>query len=147
MRNPYKRATLNGRRADEHRLVMEATIGRRLGRHELVHHINGDKRDNRPKNLAVVTAAEHSKKHLQKHPTVKKCETCGCAFTPSPTKRKRQKTCSPDCARMLVSLRNRRPEGSRSMYRANATPSERARRSNAIVPQVAQAFIEAAVAQ
>jgi len=37
---------VKGRRIDEHRLVMEAHIGRRLGRYELVHHINGIKSNN-----------------------------------------------------------------------------------------------------
>jgi len=38
----------------EHRAVMEAVIGRYLTPKEQVHHINGDSRDNRPENLALV---------------------------------------------------------------------------------------------
>lgn len=44
----------------QHRLVVEAEMGRYLTSEEIVHHINSIKDDNDPANLQVVTAGEHS---------------------------------------------------------------------------------------
>jgi hypothetical protein len=54
---------LSGFRA-EHRIVMEEHLGRSLLRSEHVHHINGDKTDNRIENLIVIPHAEHTRLHL-----------------------------------------------------------------------------------
>jgi len=46
--NGYVRLTLpDGRTMDEHRFVMEQLLGRELKRHETVHHVNGQRGDNR----------------------------------------------------------------------------------------------------
>lgn len=45
------------------RIVAQNTIGRPLLRSENAHHVNGDKSDDRPENLQVLTAAEHSRLH------------------------------------------------------------------------------------
>ncbi len=51
----------NGRH--EHRIVAEEKLGRPLVVGEVVHHIDGDFRNNDPDNLAVMTQAEHMREH------------------------------------------------------------------------------------
>ena len=59
--HPY--ATKNGC-VMEHRLVAEEQIGRFLKPNEIVHHKDGDKANNSPENLEVVTRGEHLRAHF-----------------------------------------------------------------------------------
>ncbi|KKN21363.1 hypothetical protein LCGC14_0926140 [marine sediment metagenome] len=52
-----------GRYRREHRIVMEKKLGRPLKRTELCHHINGDKTDNREKNLELMSRSRHNRHH------------------------------------------------------------------------------------
>lgn len=54
----------NGRH--EHRTVAEQILGRSLRKGEVVHHINRDKKDNRPENLMIFQSqAEHARWHKE----------------------------------------------------------------------------------
>lgn len=47
----------------EHRIVAETMLGRPLRAGEIVHHVDGDHRNNAPSNLQVMTQAEHMRVH------------------------------------------------------------------------------------
>jgi hypothetical protein len=51
------------KRTMEHRLIMKNMLGRFLKKNEVVHHINGDRIDNRPKNLMIMSNSEHMRLH------------------------------------------------------------------------------------
>jgi hypothetical protein len=61
-KEPYIRIRVNGRRVPLHRYIFE-THFRPLSPDEIVHHKNGNKRDNRPENLEAMSRAEHLAEH------------------------------------------------------------------------------------
>ena len=61
----HPNAIKGGRYVAEHRLVLEDKIGRLLTNDEVAHHKNGDKQDNRPENLELMTFSKHSSHHAK----------------------------------------------------------------------------------
>lgn len=57
--NSYK----DGKSERKHRIVAEKMLGRKLKKDEVVHHIDGNKRNNDESNLMIVTRSEHAKLH------------------------------------------------------------------------------------
>lgn len=53
-----------GNRA-QHRIIMEEKLGRRLGFNEIVHHKDGDIKNNNPNNLMVMDRGEHIRLHTK----------------------------------------------------------------------------------
>lgn len=52
-----------------HRLVMEHFLGRYLEKHEIVHHIDGNKLNNTIENLELMTLDDHAKLHASRGDT------------------------------------------------------------------------------
>ena len=50
----------------EHRLIAEKMLGRQLESYEIIHHIDGNKQNNDPNNLTIMTQSEHIKEHLKR---------------------------------------------------------------------------------
>ena len=49
----------------EHRVNADQMAGRKLLRDEDVHHIDGDKHNNDPSNLMILSASDHAKLHAE----------------------------------------------------------------------------------
>ena len=77
-----------------HRHVASIAEGHWLTSNEVVHHINGNKLDNRIDNLQVMSRSEHALEHNPKEIPDIVCSICGITFTPE---RVEIKYCSTVC--------------------------------------------------
>lgn len=67
---PHSYRKYHGRH--EHRVVAERVLGRPLRPGEIVHHIDGDKHNNAPENLRVMSQGEHVREHWNEMAAIRK---------------------------------------------------------------------------
>jgi HNH endonuclease len=118
----YPTVKINGKTKLKHRHIVEQSIGRVLDRSEHVHHRDHDPWNPALDNLQVKPASVHLQEHADEraiYPREKDCVICGGRFTPHPTKRKRQRTCSPTCAN---ALRSKTEHETKSKSKATVCP-------------------------
>jgi hypothetical protein len=76
----YIQSYEKGKTKRKHQIIMEKHLGRPLKNNEVVHHIDGNKRNNDISNLVVVSRSEHAKIHadkLDKSIAVIQCDKSG----------------------------------------------------------------------
>lgn len=86
-------------RVQEHRLIMTQHIGRELKRHEIVHHVDGNKTNNVLENLRLCQSV---KEHMQFHLKPRQeyvCPSCEITFERLPSQvRCKRPYCSKSCS-------------------------------------------------
>jgi hypothetical protein len=71
---------IGGKNRLTHRMVMEALLGRFLRPGEEVHHVDGNRQNNTPENLRVMSKAEHRRIEGAGRPLFGDCQWCGRRF-------------------------------------------------------------------
>lgn len=62
-KSKYIKKKIDGKTIDLHRHIMEKHLGRKLTRREVIHHIDGNKHNNKIENLKLMTSREHNILH------------------------------------------------------------------------------------
>ena len=106
---------LCGGRTSGRQCLMHRIVSRAWEHKKQVHHLNGNKLDNRDENLVLTDATEHQRKfhaeqltihneRQRRYPTTRACLGCGVAFVVPAAHRGRNRYCTKLCGN-----RNRRP--------------------------------------
>lgn len=66
----YYRIHVEGKRVLQHRYIMEKSLKKKLSEYEIVHHLNGNKLDNRIENLKITNQSAHISEYHQKQPII-----------------------------------------------------------------------------
>ena len=63
--NPYKKLNYNNKATYEHSIKAEKVLGRKLKHNEIVHHIDGNPKNNLNENLAIIERKMHNYLHIK----------------------------------------------------------------------------------
>ena len=81
--NPYKKLNYKNKATYEHTIKAEKVLGRKLKQNEIVHHINGNPKDNSNGNLAIIEESIHQYLHQRLeafknsgNPEYRRCRYC-----------------------------------------------------------------------
>lgn len=92
----------------EHRFVMSKHLGRIIGKDEVVHHIDGDRKNNSIENLELMTRPEHTRIHSPCDLLELVCPECGSSFERARRNARGKRTfCSRSCAARFYKNVNR----------------------------------------
>jgi hypothetical protein len=104
--NSYKGIKIKGKKIDEHRLKMEKKLGRKLSYNEIVHHKDGNKKNNKLSNLKLKSRKKHTsefmKEYMNKPKIKQKYSRWGKKYGFQPHRYKKGKYWCNGCKRYLL---------------------------------------------